>query len=311
MKISCTVRPARMMDRQAVAALLWDMQPHTDVLLPEPSHWDDSSAVRRWVAEEDGPLVGWAACHRYTGTLTEDFRLDLLVAQEVRGQGVGTRLLATVREEMGRQGARMLCCQLRDDVTAAMWFLERRGFRVSGRTWESRLDVATFDPAPWQVRVAGLAANGIDVRSLAQEKALGLLNPQRLYVLDCALELDVPEDEPQRQPSFDEWQARSGWPGYRDDCYFVARIGADYVGMSQLWDRGDGRLETGLTGVLRPYRRQGIALALKLAAVDFARREGFDSISVWNADANGPMLAVNGRLGFQRQPEWLTLELLL
>ena len=64
-------------------------------------------------------------------------------------------------------------------------------------------------------------------------------------------------------------------------------------------------LYTGLTGVRRSHRRKGIALALKLRAVDYARRHGIEEVRTWNASTNEGMLGINIRLGFQRQPAWI------
>ena len=45
---------------------------------------------------------------------------------------------------------------------------------------------------------------------------------------------------------------------------------------------------------------RGIAVALKSQAVIWAVEAGFTSIRTHNAQSNGPMLAVNDRLGFVR-----------
>jgi GNAT superfamily N-acetyltransferase len=54
-----------------------------------------------------------------------------------------------------------------------------------------------------------------------------------------------------------------------------------------------------------PHRRRGIALALKLAAIDYARRVGAPIIRTDNDSTNTGMLAINSRLGFVRQPGWI------
>ena len=90
----------------------------------------------------------------------------------------------------------------------------------------------------------------------------------------------------------------------------MAVDGDQYVGMTTLWASGAGSdLETGLTGVRRAYRRQGIALALKLRAIAVAQDHGAPTIKTWNATVNTGMLAINERLGFVRQPAWITAAL--
>ena len=56
------------------------------------------------------------------------------------------------------------------------------------------------------------------------------------------------------------------------------------------------------TGVRREHRRQGIALALKLKTIAWAKRIGYSQIQTWNEANNQGMLGINERLGFVRQP---------
>ena len=65
-------------------------------------------------------------------------------------------------------------------------------------------------------------------------------------------------------------------------------------------------LYTGFTGVRREYRGRGIAMALKLRAVDYAKSHGYREIRTWNSTLNAPMLGINVRLGFVKQPVWIT-----
>ena len=60
-------------------------------------------------------------------------------------------------------------------------------------------------------------------------------------------------------------------------------------------------LETGLTGVRREYRRRGIATALKVMALQFARENGYTEI-VTDNEENNPMFQINLQLGFEPQP---------
>ena len=88
------------------------------------------------------------------------------------------------------------------------------------------------------------------------------------------------------------------------DAWFVALDRGKYVGMTELWsNQADPELfDIGVTGVLRPHRRRGIAMALKLRGIEFAQRRGIRELSTWNASHNEGILAVNRRLGFLRRP---------
>ena len=64
-------------------------------------------------------------------------------------------------------------------------------------------------------------------------------------------------------------------------------------------------METGLTGTRREYRRRGIAVAMKVHALGWAKANGYELTKTWNATTNTGMLAINERLGFVKQPAWI------
>lgn len=61
-------------------------------------------------------------------------------------------------------------------------------------------------------------------------------------------------------------------------------------------------LHTGLTGVTAAWRGWGVATALKFMSIRAARNHGAPTIRTGNASDNAPMLAINDRLSFVRDP---------
>ena len=57
-----------------------------------------------------------------------------------------------------------------------------------------------------------------------------------------------------------------------------------------------------LTGVHRDYRGKGLALAVKLKAIDYAKQKGAKFIRTHNDSNNMPMLNVNQKLGYEKMP---------
>ena len=62
------------------------------------------------------------------------------------------------------------------------------------------------------------------------------------------------------------------------------------------------RLRNGITGVKREHRRKGLALALKLRGIEYAQACNIERIWTTNESNNRPILTINERLGFIKQP---------
>jgi len=69
-----------------------------------------------------------------------------------------------------------------------------------------------------------------------------------------------------------------------------------------------GIIYQGLTGVLREYRGRGIAMALKLQTVRYARDHGYREIRTWSDARNRPMLRIKEAMGFVKQPASINFE---
>ncbi len=100
-----------------------------------------------------------------------------------------------------------------------------------------------------------------------------------------------------------------GGPWFDANAWALAKDGERWVGLSVLYivSGKPDMLSSGLTGVIRPYRRQGIATALKLRNIAFARQYGAKTIETTNEE-NNPMYLLNRWLGFQPRPAMLTFE---
>lgn len=120
----------------------------------------------------------------------------------------------------------------------------------------------------------------------------------------CAMEIehDMPHEPlvEWRDPPFENWERKVfRRPGSSSDSIFVARDGERFVGLSYLVMRDTGDAEVGDTGVVRTYRRRGIARALKLMATRWAAEHGIPRVHTDNRTDNAGMLALNTELGFK------------
>jgi GNAT superfamily N-acetyltransferase len=271
------------------------------------AHRDPKCMTRRWIAERDGWMVGGAQVGQSEWMYhPQKFHLMVIVHPEHQGQGIGGALYDHLMAELAPRDPISLMSQAREDHERAVRFLKDRGFVETQRAWESRLDVAGFDFAPFEGSETRATSVGIEIRSVSELRTLPDWT-RRLYDLEWELAQDVPHTETLTQPEFAQWERKHLLnPNFLPEGYFVALEGGRMVGMSQLWKSQAGSdLRVGLTGVLRKYRRRGIALALKLATIRFARERGVAELKTWNEINNRAMLSINETLGFVKQPAWI------
>jgi GNAT superfamily N-acetyltransferase len=167
-----------------------------------------------------------------------------------------------------------------------------------------------FDPAPFVRYHDRARAAGVVITTLADERRDDEQAARRAYELHNAVVADIPSPIPFTPPSFEHFmRTHLESPRAVPDAYFLAKVGGRYVGEANLERPVEGsHLYHNVTGVLPEYRGHGIAMALKLATIAYGQARGHSGIRTWNDVGNVAMLAINDRLGFVRQPAWITLE---
>jgi mycothiol synthase len=240
------------------------------------------------------------------------YMMDIRVHPDSQRQGIGKvayeYILATATGR-GEPPLRSLLSATRSNRPHSMRFLEQRGFRPVLVTNASELDVTAFDRSAYAPLFAELAEAGIRLVSGAElETEMPDRWRRKLWALHQTLMEDVPAVVPYTPISYEAYEATIiEHPSFYTDACFLALDGDDFVGMSYLRVRSEKpqELETGITGVLRDYRRRGIATALKVMAADFAHRYGAETIMTMNEEKN-PMYQLNLQLGFTPLPTWIT-----
>ena len=176
---------------------------------------------------------------------------------------------------------------------------------------ESWLDPSKVDSDLFQKYADKMSGQGIKMSTFGAVKVNGPERVRELYELSQELEGDVPFPVPYTPISYEQWvKSILENPSLLPDGFLVASDGNRCIGHSVVFriDKEPSSLWQIMTGVRREYRGRGIAMALKLAVIDFARRNGYNTIKTWNHSDNGPMLSVNARLGFKRAVGWLSME---
>ena len=238
----------------------------------------------------------------------DKYWVSVLVEPEYQRRGIGGWVYDGLMEELSRLGAETVWACARDDRPQHLEFARSRGFHELWRNVTQRLTVEEVALSGLEEVTDRIAERGITVTTLSEEAER---NPDYLRDLHHLLNLinaDVPRAGYFTPVSFDEFaSSRDARPS---DGYFLAKQGEEYVGLSYLETTVGNplSLEIGLTGVRREYRRRGVARALKLHTIRYASEKGFDSIETGSDSTNGPILALNESVGFQKTYAWVTFE---
>ncbi len=263
------------------------------------------------VAEASGGIVGYSHYQQMPEQTDRDrYRVVVGVAPGWRGRGVGGTLYAHLDTALRARGARVAESFARETDAHVIGFLVRRGFAEVMRAWEYRFDPRGFDPAPFGHYRERVRAGGVVITTLASERDRDPGAVRKAYDLHSAVDADIPSTSPFQAPPLERYVEHNvTGPNALLEAYFIAKIGDEYVGESILRKPGTGAyLLVNTTGVRQPYRGRGIAMALKLATIDYARTHECPQIRTWNEINNAGMLAINERLGFVRTPAWITYE---
>jgi GNAT superfamily N-acetyltransferase len=288
--------------------IVWPERPRT------PAGWAEADrnrnpklTYRRLVAEEEGRVVGFGSYGQSSSDFhPQRFYVNVEVSPSHQRQGVGAALYDQIMAELQSLDPRVLRADAFTNLPQGFSFLQKRGFYEAFRETPVHLDVPSFDPSPYAGLESRLLGAGIAIKTL-HELESDPVRDRKTYDLYWDVTEDVPQEDAQTErQAFDEWLR---WSLYDStllhDAYFVAVCGSEYVGLSEWGHDPDGNvLQGGLLGVRRPYRGQGIALALQLRAIAYARERGYPVLKTCTAIQNAPMQALFNKLGFARDPEW-------
>lgn len=309
------IRPFEPTDEEYEAVVaVWNAVWPDDLYTVEEMRHDDETRnperlFQRLVAvEEDGTIPAFAM-YQESGWdhVPGKYRIRIYVHPERRRQGIGTRLYEHVIDALAARDPIKLESGTREHQAGGLAMLEKYGFKQVMREPVSHLDVAAFDPTPFQAKRERVEASGIVIRPLTALRDEVADWARRLYDLDWECIRDMPSPDPPTRHPFDVWSAQQlEAPGFLPEATFVALDGERWVALSQLWSSAadPSKLYQGVTGVVRSHRRQGLATVLKLHTIEFARAYGATVIETDNEE-NNPMFQINLQLGFVPQPAHL------
>jgi GNAT superfamily N-acetyltransferase len=294
-------------DYPRIAELL--SQVETQPITADTLHeWDarvmEGQIRRRMVAvDAAGTVVAYTVIIHMPWKPADDFFIQVVVDSARRRQGIGGQFYeAALRIASETYGMTVIDSEVREDCPEGLHFAERRGFHIAHHSFESTIDLATFDERPFAGTIEQVEASGIRLLSLA-DAGDTRENRFKLWDVNYRTYLDDPGSDG-AFPNFEEflniWET-SSW--FRPDGQIMAFDGEQCVGLSAVgYFAGDNSAYNMMTGVLAAYRGRGIAQALKLRSIRAAKDWGAAFIRAHNDSNNGPMLAINRKLGYVPQP---------
>lgn len=268
-------------------------------------------ALRLLLEDESGFAAAFGGLTVDAWRAAGTFNLQVTVAPAAAGQGLGTRLYEALEAEAVGHGAQLLTTVVRDDVPAWLAWAQKKGYGITNHYFKSDLRLADFDPAPFREAVTRAEAEGYRFFTLDQVEDLAA-GQRRLYELDMDAAWDEPGIDRTKWPpiTFDEYAAQIFQPPRFDPrAVVVAERAGEWAGLTGLHYRPqDNSGWVFFTGVRQAHRGRGLAQALKLLSIQFAKGAGWERVGTSNNARNPAMLAVNQKLGFKSQPGIYVME---
>jgi len=298
----------------AIHNAVWPAEPTTVAYTRfRDNAWPKKYFFQRLVAEVDGHIVATATyCETHWSYRPGKYDIRIQVPPASQGKGIGRTIYAYIMNALAERdgGATILTSLTQEDYPAAIHFLTTRGFQQQMRFPSSELVVQSFDPTPFRGIVDKIDEQRIHIRTLADLQQRDPEWQEKVWELDCTCTLDEPLPDTFSPPTLAQYIAEEfRTPNFLPEAWLIALDGDHYIGMAVLSkDLVDSEhLQAGFTAVRRAYRRRGIATALKLRAIDFARHYGATRMTTDNEE-NNPMFQINLRLGFQPLPAKLIFQ---
>jgi RNA polymerase sigma factor (sigma-70 family) len=315
-QVSARLRPYVGGDWQPISAFVYGLAPDfrqdEETWLHNREQFDETRYTRRqYVAEhfDTGQILGYGSIEQTI--FLPKYRLFLMAEPHWLKAGVGDLLLDQLMKDLNEAGAIKVWHRTYSNLTEVLDLLIQRGFVETRRVWDLRLDLSDTDLSTFAATAEELSARGITITTFAEERQQNA--DAALHNLHEFLNL-VKQDDPERQPfmpvpfeSVVQWFTRKY---VLADACFIAKHGDDYIGFTDLnhIEPIPQGIMHGFTGVAREWRRQGVATALKLQAIEYARDCGYQTIRAFSLPSQREMMALNEKLGFRRAFCYVTVE---
>jgi GNAT superfamily N-acetyltransferase len=305
MAVELHIRPRRPEDDPRIVEIYSDQEADSapltvDRLREEVDESSPESRRETWVAAREDSILGFGGFLPawWTGDPAV-FSLDLRVDRTYWRHGIGSQLFEFLQTRVRQIGGRRVMSWVRTDFPQSLPFAAGRGFRRTGDEVEDyRLCVPKASTSVYVGLEDRLGETGIRIVSLAEVGAdtAFLHRLRELWGEQGQPSAGTPE---QIQRSFNVWRYQAlAAPGLSPETHWIALEGDRPVGTTFLKRLSPAAAENDFTAVAPSHRGRGIAPALKLRAIGWARANDIDWFYTSSEVRNHPMLTINRRLGY-------------
>lgn len=277
----------------------------------EKTYPPDNPRLRLVIENAGGKFIGMGVCLRpFWMRAPGVYVMWIVIDPGWRRRGMGQALLPRLEAYGREQGAEKLWTGCREYQDYSIRYLEKSGFHNYGLRFEAVLDLSTFDEGPFVAAIDRAKQAGFEFTNLVAERAINPDADVLSYELDAETRAEVPWPGGARsEMTYEQYRQRYlDAPDADPSGILIAKHQGRYAGLTSVRFRKDGMAHTMMTGVRREYRRQGLALALKLLSFRLMKDRGCLQTLTNNDTANPPILHLNEKLGYQKRPADLQWE---
>lgn len=257
---------------------------------------------RLMLVDSEGQIAGFCNISRNPWDEAGSYHCWLIIDPKLRNQGLGSMLYQAMISYLKELGATKIKSDVRDDLPDSLHFAKQRHLEKRAHLFQSSLDLHAFDIAPFEDTVPQVEATGIRFATLADYEDSEAVR-RKLYELTMIIERDIPDSEDDL-PEFDDWcQYVFGDETQQPDTRILAISGDEWIGLAVLrYTAGSDYMYHAISGIHPDYRGRKLGQALKVLTINCANRYGVRKLVTDNHSANGPMIAINKKFGYQPQP---------
>jgi GNAT superfamily N-acetyltransferase len=259
--------------------------------------------TRRFVVSRGGRAIGVADFDRPSWDSVPDRHgyIGGEILPELRDGPTLEAIFSEMEQRLAADGAERIAVHANEDDEMRIAAIIHRGFREDRRGKRWVLDLvgnrAHIEAMANESRKR-MRADGVKLLTMAQDA-----DPEKhskVWRLSVEAQKDVPTTLPHPEETLEDYMQWFRAPDMREDRFWLAREGAEIVGVSVLaYPPVRGMVGTAWTVTSRRVRGRGIARALKCETLMQAIAFGVDRVRTGNDAANAPILHINATMGYR------------